>query len=660
MAYNTGEFSLFKQSATISSIVANLTAPRFAPRGSIGTLAASLVNPTITITGAASAQNIYAEQAFITLSVANSTTLNAISVNISGPSLFSGNITNAYSLLVTPGGGAGTIQNNYTAYFDPFVGFGTTTPMSALDVAGAVAVGTYAGAVTAPNNSMVISGMLGVASPTSSYAVDVMGQAGATHIYSPQTTQVSQLFQVDCGWNQAFGGSAAVGSQLTMNTNAMSFFNMKVVNTNATEYSAAVFDGRYLYMVPMAGQNIVARFDTTLAFGVSQSYSFYDVSALNSLSNSFNGGAFDGTYVYYVPFTGGAAGTSSGQITRYNTTSAFSSSFSYNFFNTASLQSNSVGFSGAVFDGRYIYFVPNRGLRTTSGQVTRFDTISSFTSSSSYRFFDMATVQSNSTGFAGGIFDGRYIYYAPSSNRTGTYFGQITSFDTRLPFTSASSYSFFNTTTLQSNSKGFSSQVTDGRYLYFMNINGQITRYDTTLPFTNSLSYSFFNTTTLQSNSTGFSLGAVFDGRHVYFIPSFNFTTSLWHGQITRYDVTQLFSSSVAYSFFNVASVQSLNVGFGSASYDGRYVYCIPFFNGVSYSGQIVRLNAYGGTNLQALNAWGAPNGLTMLGGGALSLSDVVTVGTASAGAGASTSRVQGYLVLNINGVQRKIPFYAN
>jgi len=653
MAYNTGEFSLFKFSTTTSQIVANLRAPQFQPRNSVGSLVASYVAPALTITGSAKVTNVYSEAASMTLNPAGSNLSLAISVNISGPSLFSGTISSAYSLYVAPGSGAGTIQNNFAAYFDPIVGLGTTTPMSALDVAGAMAVGTYAGAITAPQNGMIISNSLGVANTNPTYSVDVIGQAGATRIYSPQTTQWNQLFQVAEGWNQGFGGSSAVGSQLTVNSLAIALFDLALVGNRAI--GAGIFDGRYLYLMSSIS-NPLTRYDVNLPFSASTSYTNYSTSNLSSLSVAFGGGAFDGQNVYCI-----AGSTVSGLVIRYNTGALFSTSVSYSIFNTSTLQSNSVGFSGSVFDGRYIYFVPSTGPFTASGQITRYDTSLSFTNSLSYSFFDMASAQSNSTGFASGIFDGRYIYFTPQINRTGTYFGQLSIYDTTAPFTSASSYSFFDTKAFNTLSRGFAGNAFDGRFIYFMTLNGgQITRYDTTLSFSSSLSYNFFNTTSLQSNSTGFSAGCAFDGRYIYFAPGFNYVKNTWHGQMTRYDVTDFFSSSTSYSFFDIATVQSLAVGFDGAIFDGRYVYFLPNFNGVTFSGKMARITAYGGPSLQALSTWGAPNGLTLLGGGGISLTNAITVGTALAGSSASTSQVQGYYVLNINGVPRKIPFYGN
>jgi hypothetical protein len=92
-------------------------------------------------------------------------------------------------------------------------------------------------------------------------------------------------------------------------------------------------------------------------------------------------------------------------------------------FDTTTVNANSKGFNGAVFDGRYVYLVPyNNG--AFYGQVTRYDTTGSFTAAGSYSVFDTTTVNANSKGFIGAVFDGRYVYLVPYSN--GVSFGQVT------------------------------------------------------------------------------------------------------------------------------------------------------------------------------------------------------------------------------------------
>ena len=83
-------------------------------------------------------------------------------------------------------------------------------------------------------------------------------------------------------------------------------------------------------------------------------------------------------------------------------------------FDTTTINANSKGFMGGVFDGRYIYLVPNDN-GTTSGQVTRYDTTAPFDYSSSYSIYDTTGVSADSKGFNGAMYDGKYVYLAPNS-----------------------------------------------------------------------------------------------------------------------------------------------------------------------------------------------------------------------------------------------------
>ena len=205
---------------------------------------------------------------------------------------------------------------------------------------------------------------------------------------------------------------------------------------------------------------------------------------------------------------------------RYDTYSAFTSG-TYGFYDVGTnVNANCKGFRGAVFDGKYIYFVPNYG--NISGVIMRYDTTATFASSGSYAIFDSTTVNANSKGFWGGVFDGRYVYFVPYNN--GSAFGQITRYDTTGSFTSSGSYAVYNTASANANSKGFCGAVFDGKYIYFVPNNngavfGQVTRYDTTQSFTSASSYAFFDTTSINANSKKI-IGGFYDGKYVYLCPN--------------------------------------------------------------------------------------------------------------------------------------------
>jgi uncharacterized membrane protein len=323
--------------------------------------------------------------------------------------------------------------------------------------------------------------------------------------------------------NGGFGGGATPNN-VTMFAGNTAVFDTTTVNANSKGFQGAVFDGRYVYFVPYYNGQ-VTRYDTTGSFTAAGSYSVFDTTTVNANSRGFVGAVFDGRYVYLVPYN-------NGQVTRYDTTGSFTAAGSYSVFDTTTVNANSKGFHGAVFDGRYVYFVPYSN-GAYSGQVTRYDTTGSFTAAGSYSVFDTTTVNANSKGFNGAVFDGRYVYFVPEYN--GAYSGQVTRYDTTGSFTAAGSYSVFDTTTVNANSKGFVGAVFDGRYVYFVPCSngaysGQVTRYDTTGSFTAAGSYSVFDTTTVNANSKGF-FGAVFDGRYVYFVPYYN---GAYSGQVTR------------------------------------------------------------------------------------------------------------------------------
>ena len=219
-------------------------------------------------------------------------------------------------------------------------------------------------------------------------------------------------------------------------------------------FYGGVFDGRYLYMIPYhnstAWHGLVARYDTTQSFTSASAWTFYNTAAQNSSSIGFIGGVFDGRYLYMIPYFSG--GNYGGLVARYDTTQSFTSASAWTFYDTAAQNSSSKGFKGGVFDGRYLYMIPAYN-GSADGLVTRYDTTQSFTSASAWTFYDTAAQNSSSKGFSGGVFDGRYLYMIPTNN--GSADGLVTRYDTTQSFTSASAWTFYDTAAQNSSSKGF-------------------------------------------------------------------------------------------------------------------------------------------------------------------------------------------------------------
>jgi hypothetical protein len=310
------------------------------------------------------------------------------------------------------------------------------------------------------------------------------------------------------------------------------FFDASTVNASASGFWGAAFDGRYVYFVPQytgtsfASHGTVLRYDTQKTFDTSGSWLTFDVSTLNANAKGFSAATFDGRYLYLAPAANDTA--PHGYVARFDTQATFNSGSSWLLFNTGSLSTSAVGFSTATFDGRYVYFVPDENASGPHGNVVRYDTQLTFSQSGSWARFDLATnVHAGAVGFWGATFDGRYIYLVP---RDGTYAAR---YDTKATFGAAASWTTFDVSIATGTATTFAGAMNDGRYIYFVPGPGsqRITRYDSTMTFGSAGSWSYFDTSS--TGALGFN-GATFDGRYLYLAPLIGSTAT--HGKVARFD----------------------------------------------------------------------------------------------------------------------------
>ncbi len=73
----------------------------------------------------------------------------------------------------------------------------------------------------------------------------------------------------------------------------------------AEAFFGAIFDGRYVYFAPNYSGNVVTRYDTLVPFASATSWGTFDPATLNASVKGFQGVAFDGQYVYFVPWLNG-------------------------------------------------------------------------------------------------------------------------------------------------------------------------------------------------------------------------------------------------------------------------------------------------------------------------------------------------------------------
>jgi hypothetical protein len=351
-------------------------------------------------------------------------------------------------------------------------------------------------------------------------------------------------------------------------------FDVTTVGAPAA-FLGAVFDGRYIELVP-AGSNVVVRYDTHSSFTASPSWLTFDAGSPVDGGAGFAGAAFDGHYVYLAP-----SASDNGNVLRYDTTGSFASSTAWTSFNVATVNQDAQGFAGgAVFDGRYVYFVPYLNANLFDGLVTRYDTQAAFTAVGSWATFDVNTVTEGARGFRGSAFDGRYLYLAPFANAPFVFDGIVPRFDTQALFTEVPSWKTFDLSTdFDGGARGFEGAVFDGTYVYFApNDNaaasdGVVVRYNVGSSLTSDSSWQSFDVSSVSADAVGF-LGAAFDGRYVYLIPS---TATV----LARYDTQGGFASAASWSVFDLSTVSGKVTEYQTAAFDGRYLYLMPASNGL-------------------------------------------------------------------------------
>lgn len=325
------------------------------------------------------------------------------------------------------------------------------------------------------------------------------------------------------------------------------------VGTDADGYEGAVFDGRFVYFVPYRNgtpypdfHSEVLRYDTLAPFDAASSWAAYDPAAngVGVDAEGFNGGVFDGRYVYFVPRYNGA--DYNGEVLRYDTTAMFAAAISWEAYDPGAngVGADPDGFGDAVFDGRYVYFIPNYDGTEASGEVLRYDTTFAFSTSGSWLAYDPSAngIGTDADGYYGAVFDGRYIYFSPNHNGISPH-GEVLRFDTAGPFASPSSWLTFDpgANGVGTNPRGYAGAAFDGRYVYFApgfngaDYHGEVLRYDVTLPFATVAAWRTFDPggNGVGTDADGFN-GAAFDGRFLYFCPKYNGTEQ--HGEVLRYD----------------------------------------------------------------------------------------------------------------------------
>jgi hypothetical protein len=122
-------------------------------------------------------------------------------------------------------------------------------------------------------------------------------------------------------------------------------------------------------------------------------------------------------------------------------------------------------FAGGAFDGQYVYLAPR-----ASGIAPRFDTSGSFTAVPSWSTYDLArqfAPDAATPDYAGAAFDGRFVYYVPA----GGGFLSLTRYDTRSTYGADCAWSTIDLSQFDLTDAGtaqYVGAVFDGQYLYLI------------------------------------------------------------------------------------------------------------------------------------------------------------------------------------------------
>jgi hypothetical protein len=210
---------------------------------------------------------------------------------------------------------------------------------------------------------------------------------------------------------------SATGTLLTYDTTAAGFsttsswnqVNLAGFNADAVELSHCVFDGQYVYVGNLLG-GFTARYDTTQPIGMMNSWVFFQTNQTGLPPNlyGFNGMIYTGRYVVYVPYSNGSAYT--GLAAAYDTTGGkFGEITSWSTYSLAQTDggAGATGYAGGQFDGRYVYMAP-----FTSGLIVRWDSTRAFNDSSAWEVYDITQIHLGATHFHGTAFDGQYVYFS--------------------------------------------------------------------------------------------------------------------------------------------------------------------------------------------------------------------------------------------------------
>lgn len=428
----------------------------------------------------------------------------------------------------------------------------------------------------------------------------VFSFANNSHITVPDSLSLHPTSQLTVlTWmraNAAANGTQTLLSQFQRNTamtmsdlNGYDAINTGGVNSAMGQYMRPTFDGRYIYTVSMPPNGSIStllRYDTTLGLNNPNAWSNFVLYTLrvndSHWYSGYRGGVFDGRYLYLIPYYAQyEPGAYHGFTLRYDTKAPLNVATSWKSMDIRALDgmNDLVGFSGGLFDGKYVYFCGG-GRRVIGQKVARYDISLPFDNAAAWSYVTISNILPSviSATFYAMVQKDNYLYFISNNN------GMFVRYDNRKALSDPTAWTSFNAINVGGTGKSFNytSGTTDGRYLYFspgVNYAESMLRYDTTMPFENAAAWTTYSVATpnVVYSYTQKSFGGVgFDGKYVYYFP-YNYKEVIppvirtrFGGNIYRYDTSQSFTDASAWTTLNMSSDYG---NYNGVAFNQRYFY---------------------------------------------------------------------------------------
>ena len=264
-------------------------------------------------------------------------------------------------------------------------------------------------------------------------------------------------------------------------------------------FGGGVYDGvDSIWLIPFFSNSLV-RVSTSTGQSLSILVSVPGVSStlLHLAGQAFEGGVFDGTYVWLSP-------RNSQYIVRVNVAGNVSMS-AFGAWPTGTLSLGNFAFYGAVLGGGSMWLIPSNSqvvvsINVSNGNMTGY---SAWPKNGSLSLGNLA--------FCGGLFDGRNIWLIPRNAqvlvRVDVLSGNMTG------------YTAWPSGNISAGSSSFTGGVFDGKYLWLAPRSSHLlVRVDSASGIMKGFSLLTLGSSSLSLGNDAF-IGGIFDGSHVWLVP---------------------------------------------------------------------------------------------------------------------------------------------